>query len=188
MMAPYLDPICIKNRQLGRNSRVPNPQARCEEETMALLQQGISSLNQLASCPQEGLEQASLIRQLRDLLRKVEDPAFSWSRSDQYRIVHPMTAWMNRYNLSYVSISERRTHALASLAHFFAAAIALDLAFSAMKHPVLSVIREKSILEIDSILRDRPPAFCESCKCDHGYQDLMSFPLNTVRMFRQKYS
>lgn len=156
----------------------------CAPILKSLLAQGISSLNGLSSCSKDRPDLSALIRQLRDTCRIVHERSSNWQVDDQFRLVHPFAAWMDKYTVSYVAISEGDPVVLATLAHFFAVVVALDLAFRDIDLPLASSIRLRSIIEVGRVLRRKPEFFCGNCRTVHEQDDVMAFPLNTVYVFR----
>jgi hypothetical protein len=149
----------------------------------SLLAQGISSLNGLSSCSKDIPDLSALIRQLRDTCRIVYERSSKWPVKEQFRLFHPFAAWMDKYTISYVAISEGDPIVLATLAHFFAVVVTLDLAFPDIDLPLVSPIRLRSIIELGRVLRKKPEFFCGNCRTVHEQDDLMAFPLNTVYVF-----
>ncbi|KAE9373902.1 hypothetical protein N431DRAFT_504404 [Stipitochalara longipes BDJ] len=165
------------------NSTIANDGHGCVPILKSVLAQGISSLNGLSSCAKDRPDLSALVRHLRDTCRVVHDRSSNWSVEDQFRLMHPFSAWMNKYTISYIAISEGDPIVLATLAHFFAVVVTLDLAFPDINLLLVSPIRLQSIIEVGRVLRTKPAFFCGSCRIVHEEQDLMAFPLNTVHVY-----
>jgi len=84
----------------------------------SLLAQAVGSLNSLSSCSKDTPELSALVRHLRDTCRIVHERSSDWPIEEQFRLVHPFAAWMDKYTISYFAISEKDTVVLATLAHF----------------------------------------------------------------------
>jgi hypothetical protein len=151
----------------------------------SLLAEGISSLNRLASCPKDSPDLSAIIRQLRDTCRIVYERPSNRSAEDQFKLVHPFAAWMDKYSISYVAISEGDSLVLVILAHFYAVVVTLAIVFPGIDLPLVTPIPLESIIKVDQILRRKPGFFCANCKAYHCQIELMAFPLNTVSVFRE---
>lgn len=169
----------LENSSLAYFSHIDIPTSK------SLLIQGISSLNMLSSCSKNIPELSALIRQLRDTCRIVHERSSDWSLEEQYRLLHPFSAWMDKYTISYFAISEGDTVVLAILAHFFAVVVALDLAFPDIDLPLMTPIRLRSIVEIGQVMQRKAPFFCGGCREVHYQEGMMAFPLNAVHVFQE---
>jgi len=150
----------------------------------SLLAQAVGSLNTLSSCSKDTPELSALVRHLRDTCRIVHERSSDWPIEEQFRLVHPFAAWMDKYTISYFAISEKDTVVLATLAHFYAVVVCLSLAFPEMALPLTTTIRLRSIIEIGQVFGSKPPFFCGGCREVHYQEGLMAFPLNAVHMFQ----
>jgi hypothetical protein len=166
------------------SSTIANNGHGCVPILKSLLAQGISSLNRLSSCTKDRPDLSALVRQLRDTCRIVHERSSAWPVEDQFRLVHPFAAWMDKYTMSYIAISEGDPVVLGTLAHFFAVVVTLDLAFPDIDLPLVSSIRLQSIIEVGRVLRRKPAFFCGNCRIVHEEHGQMAFPLNTVHVFR----
>jgi hypothetical protein len=186
----YLNNEDIMNTTTGdaqvcsKSIHVRHPSSSSPTFLESLISQGINSLNRLVPCRKDGPDLNALIRQLRDAVRIVQEQSSGLSIEEQTRMIHPFTLWMNKYSISYSAISGRRPLILASLAHWYAVTIVLNLACPDVKLPLISPIRAKSILEIDGKLKKMESVNCDVCRLFHSYNDLMGFPMNVIDVFR----
>jgi hypothetical protein len=151
-----------------------------------LLTQGVDSLNGLASCFRDDQNLAVVVRQLRDVMRLVHERLDSKiSTKDQYRLIHPFTAWFTKYSTSsFITISERDPHLLIFLLHMYAVVITLAVAFPAVDLPFFASIRLRGILKIRLTLEGELGFLCMACNAFHNYNQLMAFPLNTAHVYQ----
>lgn len=150
-----------------------------------LLLQGIDSLNGLASCLRDDLTLAAMVRQFRDALRLVQQREdLEWSIEDQFKLIHPFSAWITKYAISFIDISEKRSIILAVLAHMYAVVVVLSMALPAVDLPLFASIRIRGILEVDLILGQQPGFLCDTCSTFHVHSKVMDFPLNTVHSYQ----
>jgi hypothetical protein len=73
---------------------------------------------------------------------------------------------------------------LTTLAHFYAVFIVFAMAFVALDQHLLISIRIRSILEIWRLLEKTEGFFCNSCREFHWHANIMAFPLDVLRMYR----
>lgn len=94
-------------------------------------------------------------------------------------------AWMDKYPISYVAISEGDSLVLVALAHFYVVVVTLAIIFPGIDLPLATPIRLESIIKVDQALRRKPGVFCTNCKAFHCQNELMAFPLNAVYVYRE---
>ncbi|KIX02968.1 uncharacterized protein Z518_06518 [Rhinocladiella mackenziei CBS 650.93] len=150
-----------------------------------LFNQGINSLAQISLCTRHNAEASATVRGLRDLLYKVRGQPRGWREQDQFRVVFPFSSFMKSLSTSFISISDEAPFLLATMAHIYAVNVALSLAFSALNTPVLVPTQLKGIDEIASRLRKMQQIPCHDCGITHGYEELMTFPVNALGIYQQ---
>ncbi|KAH8807123.1 hypothetical protein F5884DRAFT_788581 [Xylogone sp. PMI_703] len=151
-----------------------------------LLAQSVSSLNRLVFCLQKDKNLAVMSRQLRDVARLVREQLhMEISTRDQYRLIHPFTAWFTKYSTaSYIDLSKRDPLLLFFLSHMYAVVVMLAVALPAIDLPFFASIRLRGILDIRLVLEREQGILCMACNVFHNYNELMAFPLNTVDVYQ----
>ncbi|EHK46946.1 uncharacterized protein TrAtP1_010441 [Trichoderma atroviride] len=152
-----------------------------------LLAEGVNSVNGLAFCFQGDRDLSAVLRQLRDVMRLVHERLGSdITAEDQYRLVYPFTAWFVKSPAaSFVSLSKKNPYMLVFLLHLYAVVVALTTALPRIDVPLFAKYRLRAILQICSVLKDDPGFLCQRCNGLHAYQEIMSFPLNSVSAYQQ---
>jgi hypothetical protein len=183
---------------LQQNSIVDQIQEACEsvnvsaspDEIQQLLLEGVQSLNQLISCLTDDHENTDwkeccgVLRQFRDALRLIHHRGLDdWTKDEQFRLVNPFSAWLTKYNTSFVSISGTDTMARCITAHIFSVPVLVAICFPAVDTPPFSLIRLKSILRTQRYLEGCPGYSCVSCVVAHHTRDVMRFPLKVVSLY-----
>ena len=153
------------------------------------LRQGISSLNRLAICTKGNAEMSAMVRQLRDILRVIQERPLDWSEEDQFRLSYPLVMFMTRLPISYALISESCASLLITLAHVFAVILSLTVAFPCIDIPTFAPAYVKSILEIgQGLLQTVGDYRCHGCQIVHSSAQFMAFPLNAVQLCQMQHS
>ncbi len=91
-----------------------------------------------------------MIRQLRDGIRLAHGRlASDIPLQDQFRLIHPFTAWFTKSSASsYIALSERDPSLLLFLLHMYTVVVALTLALPATNRPFVASLRVRGMLEI----------------------------------------
>ncbi|PTB35792.1 uncharacterized protein TrAFT101_010638 [Trichoderma asperellum] len=152
-----------------------------------LLAEGVNSVNGLAFCFQGDRDLSAVLRQLRDVMRLVHERLGSdITTEDQYRLVYPFTAWFVKSPAaSFVSLSKKNPYMLVFLLHMYAVVVTLTTALPRIDVPLFAKYRLRAILQICNILKNDPGFLCQRCNGFHAYQEIMSFPLNSVSAYQQ---
>ena len=150
-----------------------------------LLEQGITSLNRLATCTRNKKDLSTTVRSLADMLRLAQAKHSTGQKHDPFWLAHPFCDLNNRETIQYAEIDSSNPLVLVVLAHMYSALVVL-----AMLHPELDsagiiAIRVYSLDALARHFRDVATIDCEVCHDCHIAKELLAFPWNTVRAYRQ---
>lgn len=156
------------------------------QDVPGMLRQGLNALNKLSHCLRHDLNLAAVIRQLRDVLRLANDQLDDEIPSTtQYRLIYPFISWYNKNAASsYVAISEKDPSLLVFLLHMYSAFISLAVALPATNLPLFTAFRFRAAIEINRELEQRGGLECPGCNTFHQYNELATFPLHAVQVYR----
>lgn len=162
--------------------------ATLSEAIEALFNQAISSLNRLSICFKTNHEASTTIRGLRDLIRIIRDRPMTFEVQDQFRLIYPFSTFMKPLSTSLLSINENEPFLIATLAHLFAVNILLGIVFPAMNVPAFVPTQARSLSAIGVWTRSTSCVYCDVCRLSHQVSELMTFPMNTLTLYRQSES
>ncbi|EXU95012.1 Zn(2)-Cys(6) zinc finger domain protein [Metarhizium robertsii] len=151
-----------------------------------LLAEGVHALNKLSNCLRHNLHLAAVVRQLRDVLRLVDDKQNAdIPTPTQYRLIHPFISWYNRNEASsYVAISERDPAVLVFLLYMYSAFVSLAVALPATNLPLFTAIRFRAIVEINRAMEERAGFPCTGCNVFHQDHELAPLPLLAMQVYQ----
>jgi hypothetical protein len=159
--------------------------ATFSEALESLFDQAIASLNRLSSCFKSNPEAATTVRGLRDLIRIVRDRPTMFKVQDQFRLVYPYSSFMKPLSASFLSINEKDSFLIATLAHLFAVNILLGIIFPAINVAAFISTQLRSLSAIGAWFQSTPSMYCDVCGGSHKSSELMTFPLNAMSIYQQ---
>jgi hypothetical protein len=148
---------------------------------------GINVLTRLIPCFQNDVAFLAGLRKQRDTMRyvyeRINDPI---PTDAQYRLVYPFLSWFNKNkSSSYIALSERDPLFLLFLLEFFSVVLVLVVALPATDTPFLACCRARAVLDLIQRLEAGQGVICPGCSSVHDYRDIVDFPLNAMRLYRQ---
>ena len=151
----------------------------------ALLQQGIVSTNQMATCTKQNAKLSASVRQLRDVLHLLLNNPGEWSEEAQYQTAYPVVRMMTEIPISFIQISPTNPTVLLTFAHLDAIIVLLAMRFPGLDIPTFAQIYVKSVLELNKIMpRTERSYTCDGCEKNHDISARMAFPLAVVKFHR----
>lgn len=148
-----------------------------------LLIEGIDSLNRVSYATKDRPELSAMVRDLRDLLRKVRDAPGELSQDVLFRRLHPYRSLVSSFSSSLLNATNGDAIILVVIAHTFATFIALALRFPHINYGFMINVRLQSIHSINEAFERQIQTGATSTV--HGKIDyLMRFPCETVNCYR----
>lgn len=149
-----------------------------------LLIQGINSLNGVSHAVKDRPDLSAMMRDLRDLLRKVCDDLGELSEDDLFRRIHPYRSLFSSFSSSLLNATNGDDMLLIVITHIFATFVALVLRFPHINYGFLINVRLQSIISINEALQCRKPVGCDLWDEQNSVDYFMQFPLFVVREYR----
>ena len=96
-------------------------------EGLGLLEGSILSLERAMAFATGNEEQVKALRQLVDFVQNLRISPPGPSPRDQFKVLHPLRAWIIWLPVSFLSVVDRSSPTMVTLAHFYAVTLAVQL-------------------------------------------------------------
>ncbi len=150
-----------------------------------LLEQGITALNRLAACTRNRKELSTTVRSLADMLRLAQEKHLTGQKHDPFWLAHPFCDLNNRESIAYAEIDNSNPFVLVVLAHMYSALVVLAMLYPELDSAGIIAIRVYSLDALARHFHDVVNIDCEVCHERHGTKELLAFPWNALRAYRQ---
>ena len=150
-----------------------------------LLEQGIAALNRLSNCMRHRKEFSTMTRGLADMLRLAHVKHSSGQEHDPFWLAYPFCEMTNRESISFTEINSSKPLVLIVLAHTYSALVVLSILYPELDGAGFIAIRLYSLDELAKHFRNVATVECDVCHDAHSTQELLAFPWNAMRAYRQ---
>lgn len=155
------------------------------EACQYLLEQGILALGRPAICTKNREELSTAAPGPADMLRLAQEKHSSAHTHDPFWLAHPFCELTNRESISFTEINGSKPFVLVGLAPTYSSMVVLSMHYPEIDSAGFIAVRLQSLDALASFVRSTATIDCEICGEAHCCQELIAFPFNSVRPYRQ---